>query len=87
MTIHDKPEFTSPPGDIAQMDQALAEARNDMRTLVDHLRTKVAEDGPAVAASQLVQGLLDSPSWDRLELASVLGAAVAALAGDGTTDA
>jgi hypothetical protein len=72
------PRFASTPADVALMDQALAEADNDCLRLVDHLRAK---DGDrARATAELVQGLLDSASWDRLELASTLGAAVAILA-------
>lgn len=74
------PIFITPPGDPSHMAAALAEARADLTRLVDHARPRVARDGADIATSQLVQGLLDSPDWDRLELASVLGAAVAAIA-------
>lgn len=72
------PRFASTPADVALMDQALAEADADCLRLVDHLRSKGGDRARATA--ELVQGLLDSPSWDRLELASTLGAAVAMLA-------
>jgi hypothetical protein len=62
------------PYDIALMDQALAEAREDLLRLVGHLRQ--CTDDRARSTSGLVQGLLDHPEWDRLMLASVLGAAV-----------
>lgn len=65
------------PDRIALMDQALAEAEDDCLRLVDHLRSKGGD--PARATADLVQGLLDDPRWDRLELASTLGAAVAML--------
>lgn len=71
------PLFMPVPDDVALMDQALAAARDDMRKLVDHLRCRTATRSRDVATSELVQGLLDSPDWDRLELASTLGAAIA----------
>lgn len=66
------------PARIALMDQALAEADADCLRLVAHLRTRTGDRARATAA--FVQGLLDDPSWDRLELASTLGAAIAMLA-------
>lgn len=60
--------------DVGLMDQALAEAKSDCLRLVEHLKNRTGDR--ARATSELVQGMLDHPSWDRLELASTLGAAV-----------
>lgn len=76
------PRFTPPPheGDTAAMDQALAEARDDLNRLIDHLRPRATDVGIDLAVSRLVQGLLNDLDWDRLVLASTLGAAVGRLA-------
>lgn len=67
-------------GDLALMDQARAEARDDLAKLQAAFAGKASpRDGGAAAVTWLVQAILDSPSWGRLELASVLGEAVVLL--------
>jgi len=68
------------PAHIALRDAALAETRDDLKKLTDAARHYLIDTEPDQVISDMVQGLLDQPLWDRLELASVLGMAVVRLA-------
>ena len=68
------------PAHLVLRDQALAETRDDLNKLLDAARKYLADTEPDEVISDMVQGLLDQPAWDRLELASVLGMAVVDLA-------
>jgi hypothetical protein len=71
------PDLT--PERLSLLDQARSEARDDLGRLMSFFEGKREADGEDVAVADVVQGLLDAPSWDRLNLASVLGEALARL--------
>lgn len=56
------------------------EARADLDRLVSYATKKLAEIGADQAAAEMTQGLLAQPSWDRMMIATVLGAALVRLA-------
>lgn len=66
--------------DLALMDQARAEARDDLARLRAAYAGKASSRDESAALTWLVQGMLDGPSWGRLELVTVLGEALAELA-------
>lgn len=65
----------------AEIEVVYADARDDLDTLVDAARRMLGTGGPAKAAVSMTTGLLQQAEWDRILLASVVGAAVVRLAG------
>lgn len=69
--------------DPGRVHAVAAEASADLEDLQAVMDLRVGLHGPAHAAVAFTQELLNHPSWDRVMLASVLAAALAAAAGRG----
>ena len=68
--------------DLAQLAEARQEATDDLRRLrVAYRNNRRQQDEPAVVDT-MVRGLLDTPSWTELELATALIEAIAILEED-----
>jgi len=67
------------PAQVALLDEARAEARDDLNNCLDAFREQFDSHGEDWAVTWFVQGLLDEASWDRLNLVTALGEAVARL--------
>jgi len=66
--------------DVAGMDQAMAEAADDLRLLIEHATANYGDLDETRATADYAQGLLGEASWQRMELVSVLALAVVRLA-------
>jgi len=65
--------------ELALLDQARSEARDDLNRLADAFQARRKVGGEDWALAWLVQGLIDGQSWSRLNLATVLGEAITRL--------
>lgn len=65
---------------VGGMDQAVAEARDNLEDLIAYARKAEADWDDTRLGAEIAQGLMNMGAWNRTSLAGVLGVAVARLA-------